>query len=89
MIDEEELAYWKTLAIERGRVLDELRARLRAAIALAPDEQAADLAAALDGRLAGWTREPDRMEPLFELRAANVLTILDDLWKRVAADGAG
>ena len=85
---EDELTYWKTLAIERGRALDELRARLRAALAVVPDAQVADLAAALDGRITGWTQEPDRMEPLAELRAADVPAILDDLWNRVAADGA-
>lgn len=89
MTTDEELTYWRTLAIERGRALDDLHARLRQAIALVGDEQVAELAAALDGRLTGWTREPDRMESLAELRSTDVLTTLDDLWKRVAADGDG
>ena len=87
MTIDEELLYWRTLAIERGRALDALYARLRDAIALVGDEHIAELAVALDGRLAGWMREPDRMESLAELRSTDVLATLEDLWKRVAADG--
>lgn len=82
----DELAYWKTLAIERGRALDALHERLRDAIAMAPDSVVADLAAALQGRLTGWIREPDRMEPLAELRNSDVLTELEHLWNRVTTD---
>lgn len=81
-----ELAYWKALAIERGLALEALHERLRVAITLAPDSVVVDLAAAIQGRLTGWTREPERMEPLAELRQSDVFTELDDLWKRVAAD---
>lgn len=83
---EAELAYWKALAMERGLALEALHERLRIALAFAPDSVVVDLADAIQGRLTGWTREPERMEPLAELRASDVLTELDDLWKRVAAD---
>lgn len=82
----DELAYWRTLAIERGRALDTLHARLRDAIAIAPDSLVAGLAAALQGRSTGWMREPDRMEPLAELRTSDVLAELERLWDRVATD---
>jgi hypothetical protein len=83
---EGELAYWKALAMERGAALEALHERLRSAMAMAPDSVIVDLADAIQGRLTGWTREPARMEPFAELRASDVLTELDDLWKRVAAD---
>jgi hypothetical protein len=83
---EAELAYWKALAIERGLALEALHERLRSALAIAPDSVVVDLADAIQGRLTGWAREPERMEPLAELRPSDVLTELDDLWKRVAAD---
>ena len=84
---EEELVYWRTLAIERGRALEELHERLRSAIALVGKEHFPELSAALGGRLKGWMREPERMESLSALQSTDVLTALDDLWKRVAADG--
>lgn len=84
---EEELAYWRTLAIERGNALDEAHARMRRAIATARDEEVAVIAAAWNGDLAGWMREPDRMEPLSELRPTDVFTALDELWNRILADG--
>ena len=87
MTTDEELLYWRTLAIERGRALDALHARLREAIALVGDEHFAEISAALGGRLTGWTREVDRMESGAELRSTDVFATLDDLWKRVAADG--
>lgn len=83
----DDLAYWRTLALERGRALDALHARLRAALALVPEERLADFVDALNGRLTGWMREPDRMEPLFEPRPSDVAAVLDDLWTRVESDG--
>lgn len=84
---EEELAYWRTLAIERGRALEALHGRLRNALALVGKEHFPELSAALGGRLTGWMREPERMESLSALQSTDVLNALDDLWKRVAADG--
>ncbi|HET8774741.1 MAG TPA: hypothetical protein VFP80_13145 [Thermoanaerobaculia bacterium] len=86
-MSEEDLVYWRTLAEERGRALHALHARLRNALAAIPDEHAATFAAALSGRAPGWTRELDRMEPLYELRAADADTVLAELWTRVANDG--
>ena len=83
---EEDLVYWRTLAEERGSALDALHDRLRKALALIPEEHVATFAAALSGRITGWTREPDRMEPLFELRPSDAASVLDELWTRVAAD---
>ena len=88
MVSEEDLVYWRTLAIERGRALDALHARLRAALETIPEEQLPAFAAALSGRLAGWMHEPDRMEPLSELRSSDVKSVLDELWTRVANDGS-
>ncbi|HEX6097010.1 MAG TPA: hypothetical protein VF432_11850 [Thermoanaerobaculia bacterium] len=82
----EDAVYWRTLAEERGRALARLHERLRDALALIPEEHVASFAAALTGR-AGWMREADRMEPLSELRAADVASVLDELWARVASDG--
>jgi hypothetical protein len=82
----EDTVYWRTLAEERGRALDRLHERLRDALALIPEEYMAIFAAALTGR-AGWMREPDRMQPLSELREADVASVLDELWTRVASDG--
>ena len=73
-----DVAYWRTLAEERGRELDALRERLRDVLVRMPEHYAAPVT--------GWLREPDRMEPLHELRAADVASVLDDLWTRVDAD---
>ncbi len=82
-----DVAYWRTLAEERGRALDALHERMRNALAVVPEEHVATFAAALSGRVAGWTREPDRMEPLYELRTSDVDPVLAELWARVASDG--
>lgn len=73
-----DVVYWRTLAEERGREIEELRARLREALVVNPASYAPPVA--------GWLREPDRMEPLHELRPANAAPVLDELWARVDAD---
>jgi hypothetical protein len=84
----EDTVYWRTVAEERGRALDRLHERLRNALAVIPEEHVASFAAALTGR-AGWMREPDRMEPLSDLRPSDAASVLDELWARVKADGGG
>ena len=84
-MSEEEVIYWRTLAEERGRALDALHERLRRALAIIPEEHLATFAAALGGR-GGSSREPDRMEPLSELRPSDAASVLDELWTRVEAD---
>lgn len=86
-MSDEDVVYWRTLAEERGRALDALHERLRNALAVLPAEHVPAFAAALSGRAPGWMREPDRMEPLHELRAADAGTVLAELWARVANDG--
>lgn len=82
-----EVAYWRTLAEERGRALDALQARVCNALALAPEEHLVAFATALSG--AGWSAEPERMQPLFELVRTDVDAVLRDLWARVEADRNG
>lgn len=86
-MSDDDVAYWRTLAEERGRALDALHERVRNALAVIPEEHVATFVAALSGRTPGWTREPDRMEPLHELRTSDVDTVLTELWARVANDG--
>jgi hypothetical protein len=85
LVSENDVAYWRTLAEERERALDALRERLRNALAHLPEEHVASFVAALHG--AGWMCEPDRMEPLSELHESDVVSVLEDLWARVAGDG--
>ena len=82
-----EVAYWRTLAEERGRALDALQARISRAYALLPDEHVVAFAVALSG--AGWAAEPERMHPLSTLQVTDVDSVLRDLWARVEADRNG
>lgn len=84
---DEELAYWQTLAMERGRALKVLHQRLRVAVSLVRDEDLLVVSDAIAGRLRGWLHEPDRMPTGTSLRTSDVLTLLDELWQRVEADG--
>jgi hypothetical protein len=84
-VSEDDVAYWRTLAEERGRALDALHERLRNALSRLSDQQFASFVAAMNG--AGWLCEPDRMEPLFELRQSDAAAVLEELWSRVQRDG--
>jgi len=83
---DEELEYWRTLATERGKALEALYGRLHTALELISDEHFAAASEALTGRMLGWMKETDRIDALAGVRDADVLALLDDLWKRVAAD---
>src|SRR6267378_2703067 len=82
---EDEIEYWRTLAEERQRRLDELRALLLTAVDTIPDRHVSALVTALDASRPSWLRELDSMESSSDLQPADILGILDDLWRRVAA----
>jgi len=81
-----DIEYWRTLAEERQRKLDELRTLLLAAIDTIPDENVRAFVAALDGSRPSWLRELDSMASSVALEPADVRSVLDDLWRQVAAD---
>jgi len=83
---EDGIEYWRTLAEERQRRVDELRALLLTAIDTIPDRHVSALVTALDASRPSWLRELDSMESSSDLQPADILGILDDLWRRVAAD---
>jgi hypothetical protein len=83
---EAEAGYWRELAEERQRQLVELRARLLAAIDTIPDAHVRAFATALDVSRPSWLRELDAMSADGAPEPAEVLGILDDLWRQVAAD---
>jgi hypothetical protein len=81
-----ELAYWRALAEERGRRLEELRALLLTAIDGIADEHVRAFVTALDTGRPSWLRELDGMRSTLALEPAQILSVLDDLWRQVAAD---
>jgi hypothetical protein len=83
---EGDIEYWRTLAEERQRRLEELRALLLAAIDTIHDGHLRALVTALDTSRPAWLRELDSMESSAALEPAEVFGVLDDLWRRVAAD---
>ena len=85
---EGEIEYWRTLAEERQRRLDELRTLLLTAVDTIPDRHVSALVTALDASRPSWLRELDSMESSSDLQPADILGILDDLWRQVAA-GSG
>ena len=86
---EDEIEYWRTLAEERQRRVDELRAVLLTAVDTIPDRHVSAFVTALDASRPSWLRELDSMESSSDLQPADILGILDDLWRRVAADRSG
>jgi len=72
--EDQELAYWRQLAQQYRREIDALRARLLQLAESAPQ--------LFTGDLAEWMKDIDRIESHAELRPADVVTALDDLWKR-------
>ncbi len=85
MTPQEQIAFWRELAAIRGRELRVLRERIDAALDLVPDSHFGLVAATLGARSSAWMRELDTLEAGCELSSSDVLTVLDDLWVRVAA----
>jgi hypothetical protein len=81
-----ELEAWRALAIERGRQLEELRRRLLAAIDSIPDEHLRALVVSLDLTRPQWLRDIDASSVNKDLERGDIENILEDLWRRVAAD---
>jgi hypothetical protein len=80
--------YWRALAEARQRELDDLRARLLAAIDTIPDEHVRAFVAALDVARPSWIRDLDIMTTAVHLEPSDVVDVLDDLWRRVEADNS-
>ncbi|HEX3534224.1 MAG TPA: hypothetical protein VHT23_08375 [Gemmatimonadaceae bacterium] len=80
--------YWRALAEARQRELDDLRARLLAAIDTIPDEHVRAFVAALDVARPSWIRDLDIMTTAVHLEPSEVVDVLDDLWRRVEADNS-
>jgi hypothetical protein len=78
--------YWRELAEERQRQLVQLRARLLAAIDTIPDQHVRAFVTALDASRPSWLRELDALNADGVPEPAEVLGVLDDLWRQVAAD---
>ena len=81
----EEVAYWRELALERGRELEELRKRVLELLASLPEASAVPFARTLDAPGA-WVHDVDRIPHSPDLENTDVLSALDDLWQRVEAD---
>jgi hypothetical protein len=86
VVSERGVAYWRALAEERGRRLDELRALLLSAVDGIGDAHVRAFVTALDTARPAWLRELDDLPSTTTLEPAEVRTVLDDLWRQVAAD---
>jgi hypothetical protein len=83
MTRDQELLYWQTLARDRGRQLEALRSRVLLFLESAPDATVAALARSLSDADAPVV-DADYLATTPELHAVDVLSMLDDLWRRVA-----
>jgi len=83
------IEYWRTLAEERQRRFEELRALLLTAVDTIPDRHVSAFVTALDVSRPSWLRELDSMESASELQPADIRGILDDLWRQVSAGSNG
>ncbi len=76
---EQELVYWRELALAYQRELQALRERvLQFLDSPSPNVFASDVDAH-----AGWLAEVDRIERTGALETTDVVSALDDLWSRV------
>ncbi len=86
MDEDTSVAYWQALAEERGRQLEELRALLLATIESIGDGHVGAFVTALDTSRPSWLRELDLMPSTVTLEPARMMTVLENLWRQVAAD---
>lgn len=75
-------AYWRALAEERGRQLDELRALLLRVVEGIGDAHLRALLSALDTSRPAWLRALDDMPSTTKLEPGEVLAVLDELWRQ-------
>ena len=82
----EDIHYWRTLALERQREIEALRARLLALLERTPDAHFHAVAAALRQSGAPWVHTLDTMITTAAVEPDDVTIVLEDLWRRVAAE---
>jgi hypothetical protein len=82
---EQDIDYWRTLAQERQREIEALRERLVSLIDLVPDGALLSIMGAIDRAHAAWWRELDSLTPSADVVPSEILSVLDDLWRRVDA----
>jgi hypothetical protein len=82
----EDVEYWRTLAEERQRQIDLLRERLMAALEAIPDPRLRASIASRRGAMSAWLRELNAMPRTAAVENAEVVDVLEDLWRRVADD---
>jgi hypothetical protein len=80
-----ETAYWRELAIRRGRELGLLRERVLEFLVAQPGMSAVPFGSTLSAPGA-WVYDVDRIPHSPELQPTDVLSALDDVWTRVATD---
>jgi hypothetical protein len=88
MVENDDVAYWRTLAIERQREIETLRARLLNLIDNIPDQHARALFDMLDESRAPWLRALDELTTTVAVETDDITTVLDDLWRRVGANAS-
>lgn len=86
MVTNDDVAYWRTVAIERQRELEALRARLLRIIDGIPDRHAGALFNLLDDSRAPWLLTLDQLTTTSTVESDDVNAVLTDLWRRVAVD---
>ena len=81
----DETAYWRELAMRRGRELAELRRRVLALLDAQPELSTTAFASTIAAPGA-WVYDVDRIPHSPDLQSTDVLSALDDVWTRVATD---
>ena len=81
MTPEQELAYWRELALAYERELKTLRERVLQFL----DSPSENVFANSIGAHAAWMSEVDRIERTGDLRTTDVVSALEDLWSRTSS----